>query len=108
MMMTNPKKAVSVILSRVSPSVESKKEMKSEGKSLLEKLLASQGGEEKEGEADPSESLRVAASAFVEAVHSKDIAATAAAFKEMFKACELAPHEEYEEEDEDELGFDSY
>jgi hypothetical protein len=32
---------------------------------------------------------------FVSAVHAKDAAGTWAAFKAMFAACELSPHEEY-------------
>ena len=48
-----------------------------------------------------SEVLQSAASALLSAIESKDAPTVAQAFHEMFKACEVAPHDEYDH-DEDE------
>lgn len=76
MLMFDKKKAITAILGENSPGVGVK------------------------GEEEGSSALSLAANEFITAVHDKDAARVAAAFKAMFAACEAEPHYEGSHEED--------
>lgn len=66
-------------------------------KNIVNQIMGPDPREKSEGEKSPSD-LESIAQEFVDAVHAKDAAGTAQAFRAMFLECESKPHEEYSEE----------
>lgn len=93
----DPKKMVGMILAKASPSVDLGKELKRKNQEAMGKLGETDGpGDEPEH----AQAMNAAASAFLDAIESKDSASLAAAFQQLFECCEMAPHEEEAEPSE--------
>lgn len=91
MLSSDRKKVVGLILSKAPGSG-----LDSKLKRMNEEAMGKMAGRDE----DFDSALESAASAFLSAVESKDAKMVAKAFHEMFKACEVAPHEEYEHDEE--------
>lgn len=86
------KKVVGLILSK-APGSGLNNDLKRKNEEAMGKMGEAESGD------DFGSALMSAASAFLDAVESKDASMVAQAFHEMFKACEVAPHDEYEHEE---------